>query len=265
VLAGRFSLSSATQRAPRHPNLSVVTTGGTASAGGLLQSQSLRDTLALLRERAAYVVIEAPSTATSADAQSLASLADAAILAVELRRTSNEEVLDAADQLRRVGTPLLGAVVLPRLAAARTDEEFAEPGVSNDVTAILEAIADSGASNDETIVTKRIKTTHHPMGASNAPSAPPVRKRPKLIKPADRPIPTEFSIRVARTEPPPQQPSPQQPSPQQPSPQQPSPQQPPPQQPQPQAPQPTPQTDGEKKVVEKTVVERLMAERQDKT
>jgi Mrp family chromosome partitioning ATPase len=240
VLAGRVSLSTAMQRAPRHPSLSVITTGGTASAGGLLQSQSLRDTLALLRERAAYVVIEAPSTATSADAQSLASLADAAILAVELRRTTNDEVLDAADQLRRVGTPLLGAVVLPRLAAARSDEDDAGPEIPADVTAILEAIADSGASNDETVVTKRIKTAHHPMGASNTPSSPPVRKRPKLVKPAgDRPIPTEFSIKVARTEPPPQS------------------------QPQSQSQSQPPVT--EKTVVEKTVVDRLMAERQDKS
>ena len=64
-------------------------------------------------------MIEAPSTATSADAQSLASLADAAILAVELRRTRRPEVADAAEQLRRVGTPLLGAVVLPRLRRLR--------------------------------------------------------------------------------------------------------------------------------------------------
>jgi capsular polysaccharide biosynthesis protein/Mrp family chromosome partitioning ATPase len=116
VLARRTSLAAATQRVPRHPYLRVLTTGGTASAGGLLQSQMLRDTLNAVRGRAAYVVIEAPSTATSADAQSLASLADAAILAVELRRTTYAEVVDATDQLRRVGTPLLGAVVLPKLA-----------------------------------------------------------------------------------------------------------------------------------------------------
>ena len=54
---------------------------------------------------------------SSADAQSLASLADAAILAVELRRARRPALPDAAEQLRRVGTPLLGAVVLPRLAA----------------------------------------------------------------------------------------------------------------------------------------------------
>jgi capsular polysaccharide biosynthesis protein/Mrp family chromosome partitioning ATPase len=116
VLTGKVSLAEAVQRAPRLPSLHVITTGGTASAAGLLQSQALRDTLTLLRRHDAYVVIEAPSTSTSADAQSLARLADAAILAVELRRTRRPEVVDAAAQLIRVGKPLLGAVVLPRLS-----------------------------------------------------------------------------------------------------------------------------------------------------
>lgn len=185
VLAGRFSLSSATQRAPRHPNLSVVTTGGTASAGGLLQSQALRDTLATLRERAAYVVIEAPSTATSADAQSLASLADAAIVAVELRRTRNTEVADAADQLRRVGTPLLGAVVLPRLAGARNVEErdIQEVTVADDMTTVLDKLPPK--EPEESAGPKRIRTA-----TATATTAPPkvVQAAPSVPKRQTRTI-----------------------------------------------------------------------------
>jgi MinD-like ATPase involved in chromosome partitioning or flagellar assembly len=115
VLAGRAELSDAAQRAPRTPRLRVMTPGGAASAVGLLQSQALRDMLRTLRQQAEYVVIEAPSTATSADAQSLAGLADTAILAVELRQTRYTQVVDAAEQLRRVGAPVLGAVLLPQL------------------------------------------------------------------------------------------------------------------------------------------------------
>ena len=122
LLAGRITLARAMQRMPRIPSLRVITTGGVATAAGLMQSQRLRDTLQTLRNQAGYVVIEAPSTSSSADAQSLASLADAAILAVELRRSRRPALLDAAEQLRRVGTPLLGAVVLPRLASPRTDD-----------------------------------------------------------------------------------------------------------------------------------------------
>ncbi|GAA2595759.1 hypothetical protein GCM10010435_88470 [Winogradskya consettensis] len=116
LLAGRVVLKDVLQRTPRIPALRVITTGGAATAAGLMQSQRLRDTLDALRRQAAYVVIEAPSTSSSADAQSLASLADAAILAVELRRSKRPALLDAAEQLRRVGTRLLGAVVLPQLS-----------------------------------------------------------------------------------------------------------------------------------------------------
>ncbi|GAA0795923.1 tyrosine-protein kinase domain-containing protein [Spirilliplanes yamanashiensis] len=129
LLAGRVSLGEAVQQAPRVPSLRVITTGGAATAAGLMQSQRLRDTLGTLRRQCNFIVIEAPSTSSGADAQSLASLADAAILAVELRRARRPFLLDAAEQLRRVGTPLLGAVVLPRLGAGRTEEPAPAPAV----------------------------------------------------------------------------------------------------------------------------------------
>ena len=130
LLAGRVGLGEAVQQAPRVPSLRVITTGGAATAAGLMQSQRLRDTLDTLRRQCDFIVIEAPSTSTGADAQSLASLADAAILAVELRRARRPFLLDAGEQLRRVGTPLLGAVVLPRLTAGRPAEEpAAQPAV----------------------------------------------------------------------------------------------------------------------------------------
>jgi hypothetical protein len=123
LLSGRVGLARALQRTPRIPSLRVITTGGAAAAAGLMQSQRLRDALEALRRQGGYVVIEAPSTSSSADAQTLASLADAAILAVELRRTRRPAVLDAAEQLERVDTKLLGAVVLPRLAPLRQDDK----------------------------------------------------------------------------------------------------------------------------------------------
>jgi Mrp family chromosome partitioning ATPase/ElaB/YqjD/DUF883 family membrane-anchored ribosome-binding protein len=122
LLAGRVGLARALQRTPRIPSLRVITTGGAATAAGLMQSQRLKDTLEALRRQGGYVVIEAPSTSSSADAQGLASLADAALLAVELRKSRRPALLDAAEQLQRVGTPLLGAVVLPRLANLRGAE-----------------------------------------------------------------------------------------------------------------------------------------------
>jgi uncharacterized protein involved in exopolysaccharide biosynthesis/Mrp family chromosome partitioning ATPase len=122
LLAGRVGLARVLQRTPRIPSLRVITTGGAATAAGLMQSQRLKDTLEALRRQGGYVVIEAPSTSSSADAQGLASLADAALLAVELRKSRRPALLDAAEQLQRVGTPLLGAVVLPRLTNLRGPE-----------------------------------------------------------------------------------------------------------------------------------------------
>jgi Mrp family chromosome partitioning ATPase len=113
VLAGRTSLHRATQRAARTPRLSVVTPGGTASAGGLLQSEGARSVLRQLATRTRYVIVDAPSTASGADAQSLASSADVALLVVEAGHTRHADVADAATQLARVGTRLLGAVVVP--------------------------------------------------------------------------------------------------------------------------------------------------------
>ena len=173
LLAGRVTLSRAMQRMPRIPSLRVITTGGAATAAGLMQSQRLRDTLEALRRQTGYVVIEAPSTSSSADAQSLASLADAAILAVELRKSRRPMLTDAAEQLRRVGTPLLGAVVLPRLVGLRADEiqppavaltplEKAMERQSPEVTAVLDAER-----------TMRFPTTTVPRQGKDAHEDPP--------------------------------------------------------------------------------------------
>jgi hypothetical protein len=116
VLAGRTSLSRTVQRAARSPRLRVVTPGGTASAGGLLQSEAARSVLRQLASRSRYVIVDAPSTASGADAQSLASVADVAVLVVEAEQARHVQVADAVTQLARVGTRLLGAVVVPPLA-----------------------------------------------------------------------------------------------------------------------------------------------------
>lgn len=127
LLAGRTSVVEALQRPARYPRLRVMTMGGTATATGLLQSPALRTVLAALTTQAGYVVVEAPATATSADAQSLAGHADLALLAIETRRTRLADAADAATQLHRVGTPLLGAVLLPAHRRAAAAQEPAGP------------------------------------------------------------------------------------------------------------------------------------------
>jgi Mrp family chromosome partitioning ATPase len=127
VLTGRASLPQALQRAARAPRLHIVTPGGTASASGLLQSEGVRNALQALRRQARYVVVEAPSAASGADAQSLAGAADAAILVVEAGRARHVQVVDAAIQMRLVGTRLLGAIVLPRVVPQLDEPEPFRP------------------------------------------------------------------------------------------------------------------------------------------
>ena len=160
LLAGRIGLNRAMQRTPRIQSLRVITTGGAATAAGLMQSQRLRDTLESLRRQTGYIVIEAPSTSSIADAQSLASLADAAILAVELRKARRPALLDAAEQLRRVGTPLLGAVVLPRLSALRTEDVPLPPVTLTPATPATASTTDGDEEqrDDEVVVVRDTET-----------------------------------------------------------------------------------------------------------
>ncbi|HEX5741535.1 MAG TPA: Wzz/FepE/Etk N-terminal domain-containing protein, partial [Pilimelia sp.] len=90
----------------------VVTTGGRDAEP--LPAPVLRAALQTVRAGGGYVVIAAPSTATGAEAQSLASHSDAAIVVVPLHLTSRAQLVDTEEQLTRVGVHLLGAVVLPR-------------------------------------------------------------------------------------------------------------------------------------------------------
>jgi Mrp family chromosome partitioning ATPase len=127
VLAHRADLARALQRAPRMPGLQVLTPGGTASAAGLLQTEGVRTVLSALRHRAGFVVVEAPSTATGPDAQSLAGIADVAIVVAEPGVARHTEVADAVEQVRRVGTRVLGAVVLPHVSVRSQDSADFRP------------------------------------------------------------------------------------------------------------------------------------------
>jgi len=117
VLAGRTTLPRIVQPVARQPRLRVVTPGGlgVGAGGTLLQSEGARSVLRALANRIRYVIVDAPSTAAGAEAQSLAAAADAALLVVELGRTRHAQVADAVTQLARVGTRLLGVVTVPRL------------------------------------------------------------------------------------------------------------------------------------------------------
>lgn len=131
VLTRRANLSAALQPAPRIPRLRVVTPGATASAAGLLQSETARAALHSLRRRARYVVVDAPSAAAGADAQSLAGVADVAIVVAETGRARYADLADAGRQLALMRTRLLGVVLLPQILPQPTGDgepEAPKPG-----------------------------------------------------------------------------------------------------------------------------------------
>lgn len=114
VLLDRVELGDVEQRAGQLPALRVVPPGHEGElAADMLQRDIMSSTVNRLRTMARYIVIEAPSTAAGADAQALAEIADAAVIAVEVPRTEKEQINEAYGQLNRMGAAVLGAVVLP--------------------------------------------------------------------------------------------------------------------------------------------------------
>ena len=173
VLAGRVSLPAGLQRAARLPRLRVITPGGTASAAGLLQSEGARSAVLALRKQARYVVVEAPSTASGADAQSLARVADAAVLVVEAGRSRPAQLADAAEQLRLVGTRMLGAVLLsPAMPAGRRPERPCPLGAHDEWLTDKPSIVDAPTAKLRQIPTPDRST-------SPTPTLPPPPPRPR--------------------------------------------------------------------------------------
>lgn len=112
VLLGTTDLGKVRRAVPGLPRLQVIGPG-LADAEEWVQSETLVQTLQQLQqERSAFVIVEAPPTSTSADAQALASLADVVILAVEGRHTLRRDVVDAVSEFDRVNAEVLGTVLV---------------------------------------------------------------------------------------------------------------------------------------------------------
>jgi Mrp family chromosome partitioning ATPase len=102
-----------------------------------------QELLVQLRRRARYVVVEAQATDEGADTFALAEFADAALITVELERTSQPEAKEAIQRLHWLRTPVLGAVTTsamsgrfrvssprpshPRMASDRGEQERRAP------------------------------------------------------------------------------------------------------------------------------------------
>jgi Mrp family chromosome partitioning ATPase len=114
VLLGTANLADVRRPVPGLPRLQVVGPGlSTGPAEERVQSDTLVDVLeALQGERSAFVVVEAPPTSTSADAQALAAMADVVILAVEPHQTLRRDLADAVAEFGGVQAEVIGAVIV---------------------------------------------------------------------------------------------------------------------------------------------------------
>jgi Mrp family chromosome partitioning ATPase len=112
VLDQPNSVDGALTRFEGIPSLRILGPGRDIDrADALLQTRSSRKLVDRLLDSASYVVIEAPATTDSPDAQTLANVAELAVLVIESGPTTAREVLDACAQLESVGTPVLGGVI----------------------------------------------------------------------------------------------------------------------------------------------------------
>jgi capsular exopolysaccharide synthesis family protein len=111
-LAGVSSLDEVTTPHPAISNLAVLTTGPVPpSPADLLSSHRMRETIADLRRRFKFIVIDSPPILAATDAVILSSLTDGVLLVVRSRATPKEAFTRARDLLGAVKSRLLGVVL----------------------------------------------------------------------------------------------------------------------------------------------------------
>jgi uncharacterized protein involved in exopolysaccharide biosynthesis/Mrp family chromosome partitioning ATPase len=160
VLADEREVDDVVRRLPGIPGLHIIGPGRDADrADALLQTRSPRRLIDRLLETGAYVVIEAPPTRDSPDAQTLANVSELAVLVVEASDTSARDVLDACAQLESVHAAVLGAVIArygrdsladQRPSDATPDAEDLEKR-ADDATAAAEDLSSDAAQENSAV------------------------------------------------------------------------------------------------------------------
>jgi capsular polysaccharide biosynthesis protein/Mrp family chromosome partitioning ATPase len=116
LVAGSATVRDVVRGPAGMPGLWVITPGADPSLANYhLQHDTARALTSQLRRDARYVVIEAPVTDDGADTFGLGEFADAALVTIELERTTKTEANDCVRRLRRLRTPVLGAAVMPAI------------------------------------------------------------------------------------------------------------------------------------------------------
>jgi uncharacterized protein involved in exopolysaccharide biosynthesis/MinD-like ATPase involved in chromosome partitioning or flagellar assembly len=130
VLAGELPLEDASQHPAAAQRMRVITPGIGARSADDLRQDEVDLLIGEIRTQARYVVLEAPSVASGPDVYTLAHAADATVLVVEAPRVRSNEVAAAVQQLDRMGTAVLGAVLMPSPAPAAKGDRAPAPAVS---------------------------------------------------------------------------------------------------------------------------------------
>jgi Mrp family chromosome partitioning ATPase len=188
VLAGEQSVDSVVHRLPGIPTLRILGPGVDVDrADALLQTRSPRKLVDRLLESATYVVLEAPPTTDSPDAQTLANVAELAVLVVESGPTRAREVLDACAQLESMGTPVLGAVIARYGRDSDADLRVAD--VEPDDDTADETAADSDTVTEEVTEAEATGSRDDSPAAEQAPAG-----RPPGDSPVGLPRPTDTQL-----------------------------------------------------------------------
>ena len=111
VIGGKVELKDAIQETSIE-NLSAVTCGRRpGNPSELLSSERFADTLASLREQFDFVIVDTPPILVVSDPANVASLVDAVLLTVRLRRNLKPIATRAAQMLHSINANMLGVVV----------------------------------------------------------------------------------------------------------------------------------------------------------
>ncbi len=128
LATGHASAAEVARRPAGHPRLQVITPGLNVPEGLCSLPYDLTKRLfSELRSEARYVVLEVSAATAEADTFTLAEFSDAALVVVEIDKTSRPAVAECLRRLDRLRTTVLGAAVLPALPRLRL---LAPPGPS---------------------------------------------------------------------------------------------------------------------------------------
>ncbi len=116
LIAGNATVRDVVQGPAGMPGLWVITPGADPSLAFYhLQHDTARALTSQLRRDARYVIIEAQAADDGADTFALGEFADAALVTIEVARSTKTDASECVRRLRQLRTPVLGAAVLPAL------------------------------------------------------------------------------------------------------------------------------------------------------